>query len=410
MLPLLLAAWSIVAATSRAPVRWTVGQGSALPTMTAALSRASDGDTIIVETGDYREAELVVSRRVTILGRGWPVFHGGDHQIFRITADSVTIAGLVLRDVSPSTLDDRAAIKVTGARGCRLENNTILDTFFAIYLSRVQGCVIRNNRIRGSGTTEIFAGNAVHAWSSSDLVIEDNVLRGHRDGIYFEFITGAVVRRNLSTRALRYGLHFMFSNDCRYTENVFASNHAGVAVMYSHGVTMERNRFEHSWGSGAYGLLLKEITDSHLRHNTFRSNSVGLYAEGTSRVEVSGNEFLANGWGVEIMADAQATAFRHNRFEGNSFDVSTNSASASSTFEGNYWDRYAGYDLDRDGFGDVPFPPVRLFALVVQQSEPALILMRSFFVSLLDAAERVAPVLTPQTMVDSRPLMHWSAE
>ncbi|MEO8139444.1 MAG: nitrous oxide reductase family maturation protein NosD, partial [Gemmatimonadota bacterium] len=121
------------------------------------------------------------------------------------------------------------------------------------------------------------------------------------------------------------------------------------------------------------------------------------------------NEFVQNGWGVEVMADDQATTFRENRFEGNSFDVTTNSASASSLFEGNYWDRYSGYDLDRDGYGDIPFPPVRLFAFVVQQSEPALILMRSFFVSLLDAAERVAPVLTPRMMVDRRPMMRWSA-
>ena len=107
------------------------------------------------------------------------------------------------------------------------------------------------------------------------------------------------------------------------------------------------------------------------------------------------------------MADAQRTAFRRNRFEGNSFDVSTNSVNAASEFSENYWDRYSGYDLDRDGYGDVPFAPVRLFALVVQQNEPALILLRSFFVSLLDAAERVAPVLTPRTMEDARPLMRW---
>ena len=65
-------------------------------------------------------------------------------------------------------------------------------------------------------------------------------------------------------------------------------------------------------------------------------------------------------------------------------------------FTGNWWDHYRGYDLDRDGVGDVPYPPVRLFALVVEQSEPSLILLRSPFVDLLDAAERVMPVLTPE--------------
>jgi nitrous oxidase accessory protein len=385
----------------------TVQPGGPVPSLTAALSLAADGDTIVVRPGDYREPEIMVARRVTIVGQGWPVFHGGDHQVLSVTADSVTIRGLVVRDVSPSATEDRAGIKVTGAAGCRIEDNTLLDTFFGIYLAKVTGCVIRGNRVRGSGVTEALSGNAIHSWSSSMLVIEDNVLRGHRDGIYFEFTTDANVRRNHSSRELRYGLHFMFSHGCHYTDNTFSDNRAGVAVMYSHDVTITGNRFLRSWGSSAYGLLLKEISDSRLSGNRFERNSIGLYAEGTNRVTVTGNEFLANGWGVQVMADAQQTAFRRNRFEGNSFDVSTNSVHAASEFSGNYWDRYTGYDLDRDGYGDVPFAPVRLFALAVQQNEPALILLRSFFVSLLDAAERVAPVLTPATMVDHRPLMHW---
>jgi nitrous oxidase accessory protein len=406
MVPLVLASLALGGLIPRSRLI-TVGPGTPVPSLTAALARAHDGDTIVIRPGDYREPEITVTRRVVILGQGWPVFHGGEHQVLTVTADSVTIRGLVIRDVTPSAVDDRAGIRVTGASGCRIEDNTLLDTFFGIYLARVTGCLVRHNRIRGSGTGETLSGNAIHSWSSSALTIEDNLLEGHRDGIYFEFTSDAVVRRNRSAHQLRYGLHFMFSNGCRYTGNSFSDNRAGVAVMYSRDVTMTGNRFVRSWGPSAYGLLLKEITDSRLTANHFERNSIGLYAEGTNRVAVTGNEFLANGWGVQIMADAQQTVFRHNRFEGNSFDVSTNSVNAASEFSGNYWDRYGGYDLDRDGYGDVPFAPVRLFALVVQQNPPALILLRSFFVSLLDAAERVAPVLTPATMVDRRPLMRW---
>lgn len=391
------------------PRRLVVAPGSALRTVTAALAVARDGDTILVSPGDYREGEIHVARRVAIIGRAWPVFHGGEHGVFSVTADSVTIEGLVIRDVTPSTTEDRAGIKIVGAGGCRVENNTLLNTFFGIYLSKVTGCTVRRNRVRGAVRTEALSGNAIHSWSSSDLQIDDNLLRGHRDGIYFEFTTGARVRRNVSTHHLRYGLHFMFSHGCEYRDNSFLSNRAGVAVMYSHDVRMAGNRFERSWGGSAYGLLLKDISDSRLEGNLLRGNSVGLYAEGTSRLTVHQNEFLANGWAIQVMANAQQTAFRRNRFEGNSFDVSTNSANAASEFAENFWDRYRGYDLDRDGYGDVPHAPVRLFAVVVQRNEPALILLRSFFVSLLDAAERVAPVLTPRMMEDRRPLMRWVA-
>ena len=72
---------------------------------------------------------------------------------------------------------------------------------------------------------------------------------------------------------------------------------------------------------------------------------------------------------------------------------------------GNYWDAYRGYDLNRDGTGDVPFRPVRLFSMIVERHEPALLLLRSAFVELLDAAERALPAMTPTTLADARPSM-----
>ena len=178
--------------------------------------------------------------------------------------------------------------------------------------------------------------------------------------------------------------------------------------MYSGHVTMADNRFEDNWGSAAYGLLLKEIKDSRIERNLLARNTVGIFAEGADRLVVEGNQFLRNGWALRLMADATDNSFRHNRFEGNSFDVATNSrVSSPSSFAENYWDAYAGYDLDRDGFGDVPFRPVRLFSVLVEQNEPMLILLRSFFLDLLEAAERIIPVLTPEALMDARPMMRW---
>jgi nitrous oxidase accessory protein len=168
---------------------------------------------------------------------------------------------------------------------------------------------------------------------------------------------------------------------------------------------MTDNRFERNWGSAAYGLLLKDISDATVRGNRFAENTVGLYLEDSNRNAIQGNRFQANGWAVKVLANATDNRFTGNSFEGNSFDVSTNSRTASSSFDGNWWDHYRGYDLDRDGVGDVPYRPVRLFSLVVEQHEPALILLRSLFVELLDGAERLLPILTPDALTDRRPLM-----
>jgi nitrous oxidase accessory protein len=401
-------AWMFAAALALAPSppgRLYVAPATALPTIAAALAAARDGDTIVVRPGHYREPEIVVARRVVLLGEAGAILFGGDHQILRITADDVTVRGLEFREVSASAVDDRAAIRVDAATGCLIEHNRIIDAFFGIYLAKASGCQIRGNYIFTHGTTQSLTGNAIHSWNSNHLLIEDNVLEGHRDGLYFEFTGDTRVRNNTSIRNIRYGIHFMFSNGCRYTGNRFVANQAGSAVMYSRQVTMEGNWFEDSRGASIYGLLGKDLVDSRIDRNVFRRNTGGLYLEGAIRVAVLGNEFLQNGWGAIVTADAEDTRFERNEFRENSFDVSTNGPNATARFAENFWDRYPGYDLDQDGIGDVPYAPVRLFAFIVQRNDPALILHRSFFVSLLDAAERVAPVLTPRMMEDARPLM-----
>jgi nitrous oxidase accessory protein len=392
------------------PRRIVVEPGSPVPTLTAALRQARPGDTILVLPGTYREPRIVVAVPVTILGRGHPTFDGqGAHEILTVTADRVTVRGLTLRNVGHSYTEDRAAIRLERVHGCTIVGNRFVGAFFGIYAARSSDCVLADNVLQGHGGTQTTSGNAIHLFESDGFVVAGNRVRGHRDGIYLEFSPRVSIVGNESAENLRYGLHFMYSDSCEYRGNRFLRNGSGVAVMYSRAVTMVGNRFEDNWGAAAYGLLLKEIKDSRVEGNVLSGNSTGLYAEGSDRIVVAGNHFLRNGWAVRLMADAIDNSFRRNRFEGNSFDVTTNSSrGGQSSFAENFWDRYAGYDLDRDGYGDVPYRPVRLFALLVEQNEPALILLRSFFVDLLDLAERVVPAITPERLVDARPLMRWS--
>ena len=197
----------------------------------------------------------------------------------------------------------------------------------------------------------------------------------------------------------------MYSDDCRYVQNTFRRNGSGVAVMYTHRVQMLGNRFENNWGAAAYGLLLKEISDARLEHNLFYRNTTGLVADGANRIVADRNDFIENGWAVKLDASTGDGAITRNNFIANTFDMASNSRDPSTTLSGNYWDAYRGYDLNRDGTGDVPFRPVRLFSMIVERHEPALILLRSAFVELIDVAERVLPALTPATLADARPAM-----
>jgi nitrous oxidase accessory protein len=403
-LVVLLLALLAVPAGAAPPRTLVVAPGGA--TLAGALAAARPGDRLLVRAGVYREPTLVVDKAVVIVGEPGAVLDGeGQRGLIEVRADGVTVRGLTFRNTGHTYVGERAALRVEEAGGCRIEGNRFDDTFFGVYLAEVHDCAVTGNVFVGPDVSESQAGNGVHLWYCRRVSVLGNRIYRHRDGIYFEFVEDSAAERNVSAANRRYGLHFMFSDRCRYLGNTFRANDAGVAVMYTEHVVMARNRFEDHRGPAAYGLLLKQISDGTIRGNRFAGNTVGLFAEGAARLAVEGNEFLHNGWAVKVMADAREARFAGNNFVANTFDVGTNGRHGAAVFEGNYWDAYRGYDLDRDGTGDVAFRPVRLFALIVEDHEPALLLLRSLFVDLLDLAERVAPVLTPETLADARPAM-----
>lgn len=388
----------------------TPRESSATFSIAKAVRNASPGDTVRVPPGTYREDTIVIDRPLVLLGTGRPVLDGeGERGLIEVTADSVTISGFIFSNTGVTFMDDRAALRISGGSGCEILDNSFEETFFAVYLAKADDCIVARNDIHTTADRESNGGNAIHSWYSSRLLIENNRMSGHRDGIYLEFTEDSMVRDNVSTDNMRYGLHFMFSDRCIYERNRFERNGAGVAVMYADDIEMRGNYFLDTWGASAYGLLLKEIKRGTVQGNTFAHNSVALFVEGTDHMTFDDNRLEDNGWAVKLMANATDNDFRGNTFRRNTFDISTNSRAATSRFEGNYWDRYRGYDLDRDGTGDVPFHPVRLFSVIVERHEPALVLLRSPLVDVLDAVERVLPVLTPDALVDVAPRMSLSA-
>lgn len=370
------------------------------------ILKTRPGDTLFIKAGIYKEANLVIDKPITLIGEKNAIIDGdGIGQIIYIKANHVNIRGLEFRNTPVSYMEDYAAVKLDSSNFCTISNNIFINNFFAIYLARSANCVIDNNQISSVSKRETASGNGIHLWYCKKITIKNNKIKSHRDGIYFEFVEDSEIENNLSEENLRYGLHFMFSNRCNYTNNVFKNNGAGVAVMYTKNVEMSRNEFVHNWGSAAYGLLLKEITDSNISDNVFLKNSKGIYAESSNRINVHNNTFQQNGWAVKIMGNCLDNIFTKNNFISNTFDVSTNSRHHFNKFNSNFWDAYKGYDLNKDGIGDIPYRPVKLFSFLVEQNEPALILIRSFFVDIINLAETIIPTITPETLIDSKPVM-----
>ena len=196
----------------------------------------------------------------------------------------------------------------------------------------------------------------------------------------------------------------MFSNDDVYQDNTFEKNGAGVAVMFSKKIKMINNTFQENWGTASYGMLLKEINDAEIRGNTFKENTIGINIEGSNRIKYINNNFISNGWAIKVRGACYTNTFKENNFLYNSFDISYNSKINDNIFDKNYWSNYTGYDLDKNGIGDIPYRPVKLFSYIVNRTPETIILLRSLFIDIIDFSEKVSPVFTPDNLLDHNPL------
>lgn len=383
-----------------------VGENKPIKALRQGIKAANDGDTVLLYKGVYKEGNIVITKSIHLLGIDGPVLDGENkNEILTLSGKNILIRGIHFVNAGYSSMNDYAALKIIDADNIVIENNIFNNTYFAIHVANTIRSSIRNNIIKGNNKSEHLSGNGIHLWKCENMLIENNSVQQHRDGIYFEFVTQSAIKKNVSEKNIRYGLHFMFSPANSYLGNVFRNNGAGVAVMYSKKVWMENNVFEQNWGASAYGILLKDISDSRIRNNKFIQNTVAIHMDGSSRIEIENNIFKENGWAIKVQASCDDNSFHHNNFHGNSFDVATNGTMMLNKFYNNHWDKYEGYDMNKDGIGDVPYHPVSMYAMIVEQNPTTLILLRSFIVSLLDKAEKAIPGLTPENLVDEKPMI-----
>lgn len=372
-----------------------------------AIDKAENGDTLFIKKGIYKEFDLTIYKKsLFITGEdGTVVDVDSKGYGFRVEATDITLKNITIKNILMSYTKEYAAVFLFKSFDFLLENINIEGAFFGIVIQKSKNGKILKNNISGEGTSEANSGNAIHLWHSEYIIIEDNKAVKMRDGIYLEFGNFCEINKNISENNMRYGLHFMFSNNNSYTSNVFNNNGAGVAVMFSKQIVMINNLFKNNWGPSSYGLLLKEINDAEIKHNRFENNTIGINADGTNRINFTENNFLNNGYAVKVLGACYTNTYTRNNFLYNTFNLSYSGNLNSNKFVENYWSDYSGYDLDKDGIGDVPYRPVKLYSYLVNKTPEAIVLLRSLFIDIVDFSEKVSPVFTPENLTDDKPLI-----
>jgi nitrous oxidase accessory protein len=399
MKALLAATLVLIAAAPAAAHTWTVGTaGADFPLITPALAAAQNGDTIIVGPGVYRE-NLVLHRRVAIIGRGSPVLYGlGSGSVIRILAPGCEVRGLVIEGSGAGEGNEMDAAIQVASSGNHIVGNTMRRVLYGVVVAAPDN-EIADNQIAGFQDLPFGRrGDGIYIYRAASARVLRNHVVGQRDGIYFQYAPDGTAAGNV-VEASRYGLHVMFANDIVVHGNTLRGSSVGANIMDSRRIRIEENRFERNRGASAVGLTLKGCDDSIVARNMVIDNARGLQVDGSSRNRFADNHLFYNDTAVLVFASAEHNEFSGNVFDGNWSDVVVSGRGAgtawSSGGRGNHWSGYRGFDFDGDGVGEAPHPLVTPYAAIEGANPFARLFLGTPAAAGLDLAARVG--LTPGT-------------
>jgi nitrous oxidase accessory protein len=382
-----------VLATVAAPRTITVGgPGADFPLIAPAIAAARPGDRIVVRAGVYRE-DLLLDRPVAILGEGYPVLFGtGQGSVIRITAPGCEVRGLIVEGTGTGATNAMDAAIQIESDGNRITRNRMRRVFYGIVIAGASHNEVTGNEIAGFHDLPYGQrGDGIYLYRAPDNLVRDNHVVGQRDGIYFQYAPRSQAVGNLVERS-RYGLHDMFSDEARIAGNVFRGCSVGANIMNGRRIVLQDNRIEENRGVTGVGLSIKDCDGSTIERNAIVGNPRGVQVDGSSTNAFRGNRFTWNGVALYLFASAEQNVFAGNDFDENVTDLIVSGRESGNRWtedrRGNRWSRYAGYDFDGDGVGDLPHPLLQPFEKLEGRNPAVRLFLRSPAAAALELAGR----------------------
>lgn len=362
------------------------------------------GSTVRLGAGTYA-APVHIDRPLTVEGVPGTVLMGqGKGTVLVIAADDVTLRGVRVTGGGADATTGDAGIVVDGDRFL-LDGVTVDGVLIGIDVRQSDDGRITGSTIVGRADVPMGRrGDGIRLWESNRIHVERNHLLGSRDLVVWYSYHNRIAENHIE--GCRYGTHFMHSDDNLVVGNDYDGDVVGVFVMYSERIVLRENRVTGAKGQAGVAFGFKESDDIEVDRNWVVGNTTGIYLDGTPH-RIGGSAYVHdtllayNDTGLRMHGPTPGARFEGNELHENGIPVAVDGRSdaLASTFEGNWWSDYAGYDLDRDGRGDVPYE-LRTLSGGLGASHPQV----AFFAdtpaaNLLDFLAAAFPMLAPQPLV-----------
>jgi len=377
-----------------------------------AIERASSGAIIKLQDGVY-EGNIVITKPLTILGVGKNVHIKGDGKdsVVKVLSSHVTLQNLMISHSGQNMQKIDAGISLVKVTDFTLKNCRLFDLLYGIDMDSVQNAHIEGNDISVKKNEISLQGNGLKMYYSHFNTIRNNKIHDTRDvTLHYSHHNLFADNRFINNR---FATYVELSNANKFENNSYKYNAVGMMFMGAKDTEVTANTIFSSKGAAGIGVMIGGVANFVFKNNRVRYNAKGLYIQGTEKAQgmkryIQNNEIAYNAEALHFHASIKDNTIVHNRIFGNIDDVVKDTGGnfdVSNVVEYNYWDRYDGFDADKDGIGDTPFEVYQHADLLWQENHKVKFFYGAPIMALLDFLLKLAPFVEPNLiMKDKKPI------
>lgn len=358
-----------------------------------AIDAASDGDTIFVHQGIYKEI-LTIHNRVTLIGENKEntIIDGiqKPHHIVTTTVPNVEITGFTIQNSSKELisggmllqesnnfihdnifLDNRLGLGLRPmVSNNRIENNSFMynkNTGLGIDEPDSVNNTVRNNTFiennqqglylvntRNSIIHNTFVNDSITIQQTNkplELIIKNNHVNGkpiyclkNTTNIIIQKDAGEIILSNcdnitiddITITNIDTAILIILSTNITIMNCHIMHNLVGINMQYTDDSTIQDNTITNNSWSGVWGLQLNTI---QIHRNTITSNDDGVLLDASTNIDIQNNSITSNIIGITFMDYSRNNLVEQNNFIDNIYHILD---FCHNRYDKNYWDDWIG--------------------------------------------------------------------
>jgi len=273
--------------------------------------------------------------------------------------------------------------------------------------------IISNNQISSKDSHISFKGDGLKLWYSHNNIIKDNTIDGSKNITITRSNNNKIINNEFKNNML--GLYIELSKGNQIKQNIFSHNSVGIMLKGAKNTTIIENEILSSKGSAGIGIVADGVRKLLLENNKISFNAKGIYI-GSKATEtdmqrvIKNNTISYNGEAFHFHEAIKNNTITHNQIFGNIEDVVKDvrgvNPSKTNIIQYNYWDRYAGFDRDKDHIGDTAHKNFQYADKLWHYNHKIKFFYASPVMSLLNFLANLAPFIEPIMLLeDTKPLV-----